>query len=151
MLALFPKFSSCSSKKNPLSLDYMRRAVGPALLRPVPVHCRSHAAWGDRWPLVVVKRSIGPLFPLKSRPFAHFAAEAEVRTLRANDKHTDVAFACLMHRDPQSLGKNANRAGCRGDWPARYFRPRRRARIGSSFVIPPLCNVRPDGGRWVQV
>jgi hypothetical protein len=28
-----------------------------------------------------------------------------VRTLGANDKHTDVAFACLMHRDPQSLGK----------------------------------------------
>jgi hypothetical protein len=38
-------------------------------------------------------------------PFAHFAAEAEVRPLRANDKHTYVAFAGLMYCDPQSLGK----------------------------------------------
>src|SRR5882757_3163346 len=39
-------------------------------------------------------------------PFAHFAAEAEVRPLRANDKHTYVAFAGLTHCDPQSLRKS---------------------------------------------
>jgi hypothetical protein len=33
------------------------------------------------------------------------AAALEVRTLRANDKHTYVAFARLMHCDPQSLRK----------------------------------------------
>ena len=56
MLARFHEF-------HPLSLDYMRRAVGPAPPRPMRVHVRSQRGGGDRWPLVVVvERAIGLRF-----------------------------------------------------------------------------------------
>src|ERR1700751_3798731 len=38
-----------------------------------------------------------------SWPFTHFAAEAKVRPLRPNDKHTYVAHAGLMHGYPQGF------------------------------------------------
>src|SRR5882762_5877089 len=40
-----------------------------------------------------------------SRPFPDFASETEMRALRPDDKHANVAFARLVHRDPQGLGK----------------------------------------------
>jgi hypothetical protein len=44
----FSQVSVVFEQENPLSLDYMQRAVGSALLRPMPVHVRSQAAWGRR-------------------------------------------------------------------------------------------------------
>src|ERR1700756_198270 len=38
-----------------------------------------------------------------SRPFAHFAAEAEMRPFGSNHKHTYVAFAGPMHGYPQGF------------------------------------------------
>ena len=60
----FSQVSVVFEQENPVSLDYMRRDVGPAIHRPMPVHVRSQAAWGgDRWPIiVVVERAIGLLF-----------------------------------------------------------------------------------------
>ena len=60
----FSQVSVVFEQENPLSFDYMQRAVGSAILRPMPVHVRSQAAWG-RSPvaaLVVVERAIGLLF-----------------------------------------------------------------------------------------
>jgi hypothetical protein len=51
-------------QENPLSLAYMRRAVGPAIHPPCRFMCalKQHGG-GDRWPLiVVVERAIGLLF-----------------------------------------------------------------------------------------
>jgi hypothetical protein len=36
----FSQVSVVFEQENPLSLDYMRRAVGAAILRPMPVHVR---------------------------------------------------------------------------------------------------------------
>ena len=44
----FSQVSVVFEQENPLGLDYMRRAVGPAVLRPMPVHVRSQEAWGRR-------------------------------------------------------------------------------------------------------
>ena len=57
----FSQVSVVFEQENPLSLDYMRRAVGPA---PCRFMCAlKQRGGGDRWPLiVVVERAIGLLF-----------------------------------------------------------------------------------------
>jgi hypothetical protein len=44
----FSQVSVVFEQENPVSLDYMRRAVGPAIHRPMPVHVRPQAAWERR-------------------------------------------------------------------------------------------------------